>query len=213
MNKAPSRPHAIWVPGNVTKIAGKPYEIITALSMTLGRAPRARAVAESARLTRSDRVVDIGCGPGTAVRHAALLGAAATGIDPDDVMLRLAGWITAVRRRPGVSWVKGRAEKLPLPAEQATVAWAISSVHHWADRAAGLCEVWRVLAPGGRVLLAERLTRPGARGHAAHGLTRDQAEELAAQVAATGFSRVRLEIRQAGRRHLVMIRGEKATTA
>ena len=150
---------------------------------------------------------------GRAVRHAAGLGATAIGVDPDPVMLRLADWITIMRRRPGVSWVKGQAEKLPLPDGQATVAWAISSVHHWNDRAAGLGEAWRVLAPGGPVLLAERLIKPGARGHAAHGLTRDQAEELAEQVAAAGFGCVRLEMRRAGRRRLVIVRGEKRLAA
>lgn len=187
--------------------------------MTAHRGPLARAVADVAQLRAGDRVVDIGCGPGAAVRHAAGLGATAVGIDPDPVMLRLAGWITAILRRPGVSWVKGQAENVPLPADQATVTWAISSVHHWADRAAGISEARRVLAPGGRVLLAERLTKPPARGHAprghaprghaGHGLTRDQAGELAEQVAATGFGRVRLEIRRAGRRRLVIVSGEK----
>ena len=194
-------------------VGGRACQVITAVAMTAHRGPLARAVAEVAQLTAADRVVDIGCGPGTAVRHAAGIGAAAVGVDPDPVMLRLAGWITAMRRRPGVSWAKGQAEKLPLPDGQATVAWAISSVHHWADRAAGLSEAWRVLAPGGRLLLAERLIKPGARGPAAHGLTSDQAEELAQQAAAGGFGRVRLEIRQAGRRRLVLVRGEKGLAA
>jgi ubiquinone/menaquinone biosynthesis C-methylase UbiE len=152
-------------------IAGRAYQIITALSMTVGRGPLARAVADAAQLKPSDRVVDIGCGPGTAVRHAARRGAAATGIDPDPVMLRLAHWITAIWRSPNVGWLQGSAEELPLPDSQATVAWAISSVHHWEDRSAGLSEAWRVLAPGGRLLLAERTAKAGARGHAAHGLT------------------------------------------
>ena len=107
-------------------------------------------------------------------------------------MLRLARWITALRRPPGVSWLEGRAEKLPLPDDQATVVWAIGSAHHWEDRGAGIGEAWRVPAPGGRLVLAERLARPGARGHAAHGLTRDHAEDLARQLADAGFGQVRL---------------------
>src|SRR5271166_5189721 len=147
------------------RLSERAWQIVTALSMTAGRGPLARAVADAAELTPADRVVDIGCGPGTAVRHAARRGAArrgaaATGVDPDPAMLRLARWITALRRPPDVSWLEGRAEKLPLPDDQATVVWAISSAHHWEDRGTGIGEAWRVLAPGGRLVLAERLPRP-----------------------------------------------------
>jgi ubiquinone/menaquinone biosynthesis C-methylase UbiE len=189
--------------------ASKAFQIITAVSMTVGRGRLARAVADAAQLTPGDRVIDIGCGPGTAVREATGRAAAATGIDPSPLMLRLARRISRIRRSPNVSWLQGRAEKLPLPDGQATVAWAISSVHHWADRAAGLSEARRVLAADGRLVLAERLAKPGARGHAAHGLTRDQADDLAGQLAAAGFVQARRETRRVGHRNLVVVHGRK----
>jgi SAM-dependent methyltransferase len=92
-----------------------------------------------------------------------------------------------------------------------TVAWAISSVHHWDGRAAGLSEARRVLAPGGCLVLAERLIRPGARGHAAHGLTGNQADDLVGQLAAAGFVEVGVEARRAGHRDLVIVRGRKGS--
>jgi ubiquinone/menaquinone biosynthesis C-methylase UbiE len=193
----------------VRKLSQRAWQIITAASMTMGRGPLARAAADAAELTPADRVVDIGCGPGTAVRLAARRAAAATGIDPDPVMLRLAHWSTALGRSPNVSWLEGRAEKLPLADGQATVAWAINSVHHWEDRAAGIGEACRILAPGGRLVLVERLAKPGTRGHAAHGLTRDQAEDLTRWLTAAGFGQVRTRIARAGRRTLVVIRGAK----
>jgi hypothetical protein len=58
-------------------------------------------------------------------------------------------------------------------------------------------------------VLAERLARPGARGHAAHGLTRDNAGDLARQLADVGFGQVRLHTAKAGHRALVIIRGAK----
>jgi ubiquinone/menaquinone biosynthesis C-methylase UbiE len=193
----------------VMSLSERAWQIITALSMTAGRGPLARAVADAAQLTPADRVIDIGCGPGVAVRFAARRGAAATGVDPDPAMLRLARWITALRRPASVSWLEGRAEKLPVPADQATVAWAISSAHHWEDLAAGIGEARRALAPAGRLVLAERLTEPGARGHAAHGLTRGQAEELARQLTAAGFGQVRLQSARAGHRPLIIVSGVK----
>jgi ubiquinone/menaquinone biosynthesis C-methylase UbiE len=186
---------------------GKAVQIITAVSMTIGRGRLARAVIGAARLTASDRVVDIGCGPGTAVRRAARVAASGTGIDPSPLMLRLARWISRVRRSANVSWLQGSAERLPLPDGEASVAWAISSAHHWEDRAAGIREARRVLAADGRLVVAERLARQGARGHAAHGLSRDQADDLAGQLAAAGFLEVRVETCRAGHRNLVMVQG------
>lgn len=195
------------------ELSERAWQIITAVSMTAGRGPLARAVAGAAQLAPADRVADIGCGPGTAVRYAAPRAAVVAGIDPDPVMLRLAKWSTALRRPPNVSWLEGRAEKLPLPDGEATVAWAISSSHHWEDRSGGIREAWRILAPGGRLVLAERLTKPGARGHAAHGLTQDQAEDLARQLTAAGFGQVRWHIAKAGHRSLVIICGVKDPVA
>ena len=93
--------------------ASRANEIITAISMTIGRGPRARAAAAAAWLTPADRVIDIGCGPGTAVRLASRRAAAATGIDPSPDMLLLARQISRIRRARQVSWAEGKAEKLP----------------------------------------------------------------------------------------------------
>jgi len=191
--------------------ANKVYELLTALSMTVGRGPAARTTAELAELTPDDHVVDIGCGPGTAVRVAARRCADATGVDPAPVMLRLGRWLTAIRRVPNAVLVGGGAEALPLPDSSATVVWALSSLHHWSDRAAGLAEARRVLAPAGRILLVERLVEPGAHGHAAHGLTSDQADQLAGDLNAVGFGDVRTEIRQTGHRTLVIAHGTRTT--
>jgi SAM-dependent methyltransferase len=192
--------------------AGTVGQVLTAVSMTVGRGPAARAVAGAAGLHGDDAVLDVGCGPGTAVREAARRGARATGVDPSPVMLRLARWISGLFRSQRVSWLDGSAEALPVPDGAATVAWALSSVHHWEDREAGLRELRRVLRPGGRVLLAERLAAPGARGHAAHGLTAGQAEELAEGLAAAGFGEIRTQRSQAGLRTLVLIQGTRESS-
>ena len=188
-------------------------ELLTALAMTVGRGPVARAIISEARLTAADRAADIGCGPGTAVREAGRRGASVTGIDPSSVALRLARVLTRATADGSIMWIRGSAERLPLPDGSATVIWSISSVHHWEDLAAALAEVRRVLAPGGRALLAERLTRPDARAHAAHGFTRAQAEDLARALASAGFARPRSTILTAGRRTMVVVRADQADPA
>ncbi len=178
-----------------------------AMSMAFGRGRAARSVADIAGLAPPDRVVDIGCGPATAARVAPKCCARATGVDPSPAMLRLGRWLNSLRGRHNVILVEGTAEALPLPDESATVVRALSSVHHWTDRAAGFAEASRVLAPGGRVILAERLVGPGARGHAGHGVTDDQANELAVDLATAGFIRIHRQMRVAGHRALAVVSG------
>lgn len=189
--------------------ANKAYELLTAVSMTIGRGPAARTTTELAKLTPHDHVVDIGCGPGTAVRVAAHRCAGATGVDPTPLMLRLGRWLTAIRRVPNATFVGGSAEALPLPDSTATVVWALSSLHHWTDRAAGLAEARRVLAPVGRILLVERLVEPGAHGHATHGLTSGQAGQLADDLTAAGFGDVHTQIRRTRQQTLVIVQGTR----
>jgi len=188
-------------------------EILTAVSMTMGRGAAARALADLADVGSADSLIDVGCGPGTAVREAARRGARSTGVDPSPDMLRLGRWITAARRGHNVTFVEGAAEALPLPDGGATVVWALSSLHHWADRAAGLSEARRVLPPGGRILLAERLVAVGARGHAAHGLTADGVEELERDLRDAGFASVRSATRVTGRRTLTIVQAVATTPA
>lgn len=176
-----------------------------AISMSVGRAPVARATADIGRVGPDHRVVDVGCGPGAALREARRRGAQATGVDPSRQMLRLARWITTVRRVSGLTLLLGSAESLPLPSDSATVLWAISSVHHWQDVAGGLAEARRVLTPGGRLLLVERAVGPGTGWHASHGLSAEGAARLVRDVAEAGFLEVVTLQRRAGRRQLVVV--------
>ena len=141
--------------------------------MAFGRKGDARLAARLSGMGSGDTVVDVGCGPGVAVRYAARLGAMVTGVDPAPVMLRVARLLT---RRPAmVRYIEGAAEAIPLPDDSASVVWSIATVHHWSDIDAGLREVRRLLLSGGRLVAMERRAQPGARGHASHGWTDEQA--------------------------------------
>jgi ubiquinone/menaquinone biosynthesis C-methylase UbiE len=179
---------------------------VTALAMlTMGRR-YARLAVDLASVSEADRVVDIGCGPGNAVRAAAQRGAQVIGVDPSPMMLRLAS--VATRDHPNVSWSPGGAEALPVADGWATVAWSLRTVHHWRDVTAGLAELRRVLAPSGRLLVMERRVQPGATGLASHGWTEQQAESFQAQCRATGFDAVRIDEHPVGRGAVWVVRGE-----
>lgn len=180
-------------------------ELVMALSMIGGRGAVARATIGEARLSADDRAVDVGCGPGTAVRIAAARGVPVTGVDPSPIALRLARALSRDSGAAPITWAPGSAENLPLADGAVTVAWSISSVHHWADQAAGCAEIHRVLAPGGRVVLAERLVSAGASGLAAHGSTAEQAEQLCRTLSAAGFVTVTTRTMNAGRRMRIVV--------
>src|SRR6266542_222763 len=96
--------------------------LVAALSMIVGRDGDARLAARLSGIAPGDVVVDIGCGPGVAARHAARLGASVTGVDPAPVMLRVARVLT--RRSEKVRYVKGAAEALPADDGAASVMWS-----------------------------------------------------------------------------------------
>ena len=191
---------------------GKEFEgvlgLLAGLTMAFGRARSARLVADVAGVGAGDRVVDVGSGPGRFLREAGERGAEAVGVEPSGQMRRLAAWRTPASLRERVRVVDGTAERMPLEDGSATVAWAVASFHHWADPEAGLAELHRVLAPGGRLLIAERLARPGG-WFRQHALSWEQGERLAAQVERAGFTDATVAKEVLGRRQLLLVRARR----
>jgi SAM-dependent methyltransferase len=182
--------------------------LLGGLTMAFGRGRSARLIAELAEVGPGDRVVDVGCGPGRFLREAAERGATAVGVDPSSQMRRLATWRTPASLRDAIRVTDGTAERLPLEGGEATVAWAVASFHHWTDPAAGLAELRRVLRPGGRLLIAERLARPGG-WFQHHALTWEQGQDLVAQAERAGFTDVAALRPSLGRRQLLVVRGRR----
>jgi ubiquinone/menaquinone biosynthesis C-methylase UbiE len=188
------------------------FGLVAGWTMSFGRGPSTRLVVDLARVVPGDRVVDVGCGPGLFLKEAAERGATAVGVDPSARMRRLTVRRIPAGLRPAVTVVDGAAEHLPLEDGSATVAWAVASFHHWSDPDAGLAEVHRVLAPTGRLLIAERLAGPRGwfRGHA---LTWEGAEAVADLARRAGFAEVAVTRHRLGRRRLVVVTGHRLAAA
>jgi ubiquinone/menaquinone biosynthesis C-methylase UbiE len=101
-------------------------------------------------------VLDVGCGTALLLSAAARRWPAARllGVDPAERMLDVAR--SAV---PGADLRLAAAERLPFAAGSVDVVFSTTSFGQWTDQVAGLREVGRVLAPGGRAYVAE-LNRP-----------------------------------------------------
>lgn len=182
--------------------------LVAALRFTVGRWADAKLAIALTGAGPGDDVVDVGCGPGVAVRRVAARGASSvTGVDPAAVMLRFGRALSRPGRghRTAVHYREGTAEALPVPDGAATVVWSLASVHHWHDLAAGLREVRRVLRPSGRFLAVERWAEPGASGHASHGWTEDQAQLFAERCRAAGFSGVEVDRHPRRRRSVLSV--------
>ena len=177
--------------------------LVAAPSMSLGRKGDAELAVRLSSLAPGEQIVDLGCGPGVAVRHAARLGAEATGVDPSAVMLRVARRLT--RRSLQVKYLEGAAEAIPLGDGSGSVIWSIATVHHWSDLDAGLQEALRILRSRGRLVAIERRTQPGAKGHKSHGWTDEQATAFAARCRGHGFTDVRIEHTTIRRRSTVSV--------
>ena len=98
-------------------------------------------------------ILDLGCGPGgLAVELAGRLpGARIVGLDLSSSMVERAKRHESEGGR--LRFVVGDAADLPFEAETFDVVVSTLSLHHWAEPAASLAEIRRVLRPGGFALL------------------------------------------------------------
>jgi SAM-dependent methyltransferase len=103
------------------------------------------------------RVLEVGCGPGRlAIRLAGQHGLDVTGLDLDPAMIERARANAAHRgngHKRGPSFLVGDVAALAFPDRSFELVVSTLSMHHWADPAAGLAEIGRVLRPGGRALI------------------------------------------------------------
>ncbi|SEJ92611.1 class I SAM-dependent methyltransferase [Paraburkholderia diazotrophica] len=105
----------------------------------------------------SDRVIEIGFGPGVGIQLLAQKATAGkiAGVDPSPEMLaQAAARNTQAIARGQVDLRQGSAERLPFDDDIFDKALAVNSMQVWPDAAAGLAELRRVMKPGATLALA-----------------------------------------------------------
>jgi ubiquinone/menaquinone biosynthesis C-methylase UbiE len=116
------------------------------------------AALASLALNRDDVLLDLGCGTGAAVRKAAATVRRAVGFDLSPAMIEQAQSLAA-----GLHNVEFRvgdvSEPLPFTDGEFTAIVCSSAFHHFPRPLDTVAEMSRVLAPGGRLVIADANSR------------------------------------------------------
>ncbi|MEQ8704584.1 MAG: methyltransferase domain-containing protein [Phaeodactylibacter sp.] len=116
-----------------------------------------RIMAAAGAVEPGESVLDAGCGNGgSSMWLAAEKGATTTGVTP--VATQVATAQAQARQRnleTQCQFIEGDFCQTPLKAESIDVVWACESLCHANDKQAFYTEAYRVLKPGGRLVIAE----------------------------------------------------------
>jgi ubiquinone/menaquinone biosynthesis C-methylase UbiE len=140
------------------------YDFVTNL-MTLGHARRLRRLTvDNALIKPGDSVLDVGCGTGEVTLLAKTRAKAdkVYGIDPAPEMITVARR-KATRKKLDIDFRVGVIESLPFPDSSIDVVTSSLMMHHLPEdlKVRGLAEIYRVLKPGGRLLIADFMRPTG----------------------------------------------------
>ena len=124
--------------------------------MTFGQDKRWRK-GVAAHASNGMSVLEVGCGPGSFAET--IRGVDLTCLDPSAEMLRVAKKrVDAARLEHGespASYVEAIAEDIPLPDASFDRVFCLFSFRDFQDKQRGLEEIFRVLKPGGRLVICD----------------------------------------------------------
>lgn len=156
--------------GEVTSQFGNPRGLagwLALAAMAVKNGAYNRAARAALMPQPGDRVLEIGCGPGVSLRRVLRRVGRhgfASGVDHAPKAVAVAS------RRNGRAIARGRASVLRASAEALpfedgffTKAYAVNSFQFWPAPEAGMAELARVLAPGGRLVIVQRAAGPDTR--------------------------------------------------
>jgi ubiquinone/menaquinone biosynthesis C-methylase UbiE len=133
--------------------------------MMLGHARMLRKMTvDNALIKPGDSVLDVGCGTGevTLLAKTRAANGKVYGIDPAPEMIAVAR-SKAARKKLDIDFRVGVIEALPFPDASIDVVTSSLMMHHLPEelKRRGLAEIYRVLKPGGRLLIADFMRPTG----------------------------------------------------
>ena len=115
-----------------------------------------RVALDALELCADDRLLDVGCGTGAAVRLAAPRVERATGVDLSPAMIERARELAA--GLDNVEFIEADSERLPFDDGAYTAVVCTTSFHHYPNPERAASELARVLEPGGRLVVGDGCT-------------------------------------------------------
>jgi ubiquinone/menaquinone biosynthesis C-methylase UbiE len=138
-------------------------------------------VIELLEVKSNETVLEVGFGPGVAIKRLSEVAGHVTGIDQSREMIAQAQARNAnAIKRGRVELRHGSVSSLPFAADTFHKAMAVNSMQIWPDAVAGLREMWRVMKSGGTIAL----------GFTPY--SRQKKEGLIDKLVATGFTKARV---------------------
>lgn len=98
--------------------------------------------------TENGAYLDLGCGTGNYTIALNQLGLDFVGVDPSQEMLD-----KAKSKSQSIDWKQGSAEAIPLDNGEVNGATCCLTVHHWHNKEKAFKELYRVLKPGGTLVI------------------------------------------------------------
>jgi ubiquinone/menaquinone biosynthesis C-methylase UbiE len=141
----------------------------------------------------TDRVIELGCGPGVALAAIAsrAIRGLVVGIDHSQVMIGQARRLNRAAIEAGrVILIHAPVESLSLSDGPFNAALAVNTVGMWPDPTARLRELAALLRPGGRIAVVSQPRCPGATA----ATSAAAATELSGLLTEAGFENLRTEI-------------------
>jgi ubiquinone/menaquinone biosynthesis C-methylase UbiE len=118
--------------------------------------PWADDLIKRAKIKPGEKILDVATGTGIVARRVAEAvgpSGAVTALDINPGMLAVAKKSPAPDK-PAIEWVEGDAQKLPFPDRKFNAVFCQEAMQFFPDRKKAVREMYRVLAPGGRVALS-----------------------------------------------------------
>ena len=163
---------------------------VVTFGLNRGNRPANRRAVELLEVEATHRVLDVGFGGGVGLLTLLAAGPAeVAGVDHAEDAVR-----AARKRFPDVQLERASVEALPFEAGAFDRILSVHTIYFWPDAEAGARELFRVLAPGGRLCLAfmrgEEMRKQKIHEH---GFSFFEAADVAALLTGAGFAPVRVE--------------------
>jgi SAM-dependent methyltransferase len=100
-------------------------------------------------------VADLGCGEGYLTMETARWARHVTAVDRSAGVLARAKALADRKKLANITWKKGELEKVPIDSGTIDVALLSQALHHATEPPEALNEAWRILKPGGRLLILD----------------------------------------------------------